>query len=51
MQRILRELVSGRRGGRSERSLDEIHAAFPDKPIVISEYGYCACTRGAAGRG
>jgi beta-glucuronidase len=24
--------------------LDEIHAAFPDKPIVISEYGYCACT-------
>lgn len=26
------------------RSLDEIHAAFPDKPIVISEYGYCACT-------
>jgi len=26
------------------RSLDEIHAVFPDKPIVISEYGYCACT-------
>ncbi|HEX6545787.1 MAG TPA: glycoside hydrolase family 2 TIM barrel-domain containing protein [Bryobacteraceae bacterium] len=26
------------------QSLDEIHAAFPDKPIVISEYGYCACT-------
>jgi beta-glucuronidase len=26
------------------RSLDEIHAAFPNKPIVISEYGYCACT-------
>jgi beta-galactosidase len=24
--------------------LDEIHAAFPEKPIVISEYGYCACT-------
>jgi beta-galactosidase len=23
--------------------LDEIHAAFPGKPIVISEYGYCAC--------
>jgi beta-glucuronidase len=21
-----------------------LHAAFPDKPIVISEYGYCACT-------
>jgi beta-glucuronidase len=26
------------------RNLDEIHAAFPGKPIVISEYGYCACT-------
>lgn len=26
------------------KSLDEIHEAFPDKPIVISEYGYCACT-------
>jgi beta-glucuronidase len=26
------------------RNLNEIHAAFPDKPIVISEYGYCACT-------
>jgi beta-galactosidase len=24
--------------------LDKIHAAFPGKPIVISEYGYCACT-------
>jgi beta-galactosidase len=24
--------------------LDELHAAFPGKPIVISEYGYCACT-------
>jgi beta-glucuronidase len=24
--------------------LDEIHRAFPDKPVVISEYGYCACT-------
>jgi beta-glucuronidase len=23
--------------------LDEIHAAFPGKPIVVSEYGYCAC--------
>ena len=23
--------------------LDAVHAAFPDKPIVISEYGYCAC--------
>jgi beta-glucuronidase len=26
------------------RYLDEIHAAFPSKPIVVSEYGYCACT-------
>ena len=26
------------------RNLVEIHRAFPDKPIVISEYGYCACT-------
>lgn len=26
------------------RILDELHAAFPKKPIVISEYGYCACT-------
>jgi beta-glucuronidase len=26
------------------RNLDEIHQAFPDKAIVISEYGYCACT-------
>ena len=25
-------------------NLDEIHQAFPNKPIVISEYGYCACT-------
>jgi beta-galactosidase len=24
--------------------LDEIHAAFPGKPVVVSEYGYCACT-------
>lgn len=23
---------------------DSIHAAFPGKPIVVSEYGYCACT-------
>ena len=26
------------------RFLDEIHRAFPGKPLVISEYGYCACT-------
>ncbi len=25
------------------RNLEDIHRAFPDKPIVISEYGYCAC--------
>jgi hypothetical protein len=24
--------------------LDEIHGVFPDKPVVVSEYGYCACT-------
>jgi beta-galactosidase len=27
------------------RHLDEVHAAFPGKPIVVSEYGYCACAR------
>jgi beta-galactosidase len=26
------------------RHLDRLHAAFPGKPIVVSEYGYCACT-------
>jgi beta-glucuronidase len=26
------------------RNLEEIHQAFPDKTIVISEYGWCACT-------
>lgn len=26
------------------RYLDGIHAAFPGKPVVVSEYGYCACT-------
>jgi beta-galactosidase len=26
------------------RYLDEIHTAFPGKPVVISEYGYCSCT-------
>jgi beta-galactosidase len=26
------------------RILDEIHRVFPAKPVVISEYGYCACT-------
>jgi len=26
------------------RNLEEMHQTFPDKPIVISEYGYCACT-------
>jgi beta-galactosidase len=26
------------------KHLDDLHAAFPDKPVVISEYGYCACT-------
>lgn len=27
-----------------EKNLQEIHEAFPDKPIVISEYGWCRCT-------
>jgi beta-glucuronidase len=26
------------------RNMELIHDAFPDKPIVVSEYGYCACT-------
>jgi beta-glucuronidase len=26
------------------RHFDDVHAAFPGKPIVVSEYGYCACT-------
>ncbi len=30
--------------GDAARYLDEIHAAFPGKAVVISEYGYCACT-------
>jgi beta-galactosidase len=30
--------------GALRRNLERIHAAFPDKPVVISEYGYCACT-------
>jgi beta-glucuronidase len=35
-------------GGTTEvdmaRNLDEIHRVFPDKPVVISEYGWCSCT-------
>jgi beta-glucuronidase len=27
-----------------EKNLEEIHQAFPDKPVVISEYGWCRCT-------
>jgi beta-galactosidase len=26
------------------KHLDDLHAAFLGKPVVISEYGYCACT-------
>jgi len=26
------------------RNLEAIHQAFPAKPIVVSEYGYCECT-------
>ena len=25
------------------RTLEQLHRAYPAKPIVISEYGYCAC--------
>ncbi len=28
----------------ARRTLEAIHHAFPSKPIVISEYGYCECT-------
>lgn len=27
-----------------DQHLEQLHVLFPDKPIVISEYGYCACT-------
>lgn len=27
-----------------KRNIEAIHAAFPDKMLVISEYGLCACT-------
>jgi beta-galactosidase len=27
------------------KHLDDLHRVFPEKPIVISEYGYCACTK------
>ena len=27
-----------------KRNLEAIHRAFPDKPLVISEFGYCECT-------
>ena len=30
--------------GTMRANLEAIHRAFPDKPVVISEYGYCACT-------
>ncbi len=26
------------------KHLDDLQAAFPGKPVVISEFGYCACT-------
>jgi beta-galactosidase len=37
---------SWQQGGTPEviKLLESIHQAFPDKPLVISEYGYCACT-------
>lgn len=27
-----------------DKHLENLHAVFPDKPILVSEYGYCACT-------
>ena len=30
-------------------NLQRIHAAFPKKPLVISEYGYCECAPGRLG--
>jgi beta-galactosidase len=27
------------------KHLDDVHAAFPGMPVVISEYGYCACIK------
>ena len=37
---------SWQKGGAADlaRTIDSLHAAFPTKPIVVSEYGYCACT-------
>jgi len=29
--------------GSVRKSLEAIHRAFPSKPIVVSEYGYCEC--------
>jgi beta-glucuronidase len=31
------------------RNLEAIHRAFPSKPVVISEYGYCECAPGRLG--
>jgi beta-glucuronidase len=30
-------------------NLQQIHEAFPQKPVVISEYGYCECAPGRLG--
>ena len=37
---------SWQQGGTPEviKLVESIHQAFPAKPLVISEYGYCACT-------
>ena len=37
---------SWQQGGTPEliKLVESIHEAFPNKPLVISEYGYCACT-------
>ena len=38
---------SWQKGGTPEviKLIESIHQAFPEKPLVISEYGYCACTK------
>jgi beta-glucuronidase len=44
---MFNEYVESWQAGTTEdlaKIVDRIHHAFPEKPIVISEYGYCACT-------
>ncbi len=44
---MMNEYVGSWQRGSAEdlaRFVDEVLRAFPGKPLVISEYGYCACT-------